>query len=177
MIKNKKEWYKLFNNDVCFNRPAAYSLEEFLKVHKKYDFQKIFCFRNAAVTGAPFVCMPKWEALFRIKEKTFQKPYFICEQMPDEHIMVQGEYDGLCANISFKQTPMRFALQQERIEISRLQLLDLVGYTKYNMLNEFIEKYNPENDLKHRAVIEFSFYDCPVGVFEKDYIIWEIRNY
>ena len=104
-------------------------------------------------------------------------PYIVCEQAPDDHIMVQGEYDGCCAEVSFKKTPMRFALQQERIHMSRVAFIGLVGYERYRYIDDVHQQYYEGNDLNDRPVVEFSIYDRRVGCFHKDIIIWEVRNY
>ena len=94
--------------------------------------------------------------------------YIITEQAPDDAIIVQGYFDGIHLECSFEKRVMRECTLNQRI--SKLHLKTLIGETAYTTLMDWSDLY-PEH------VIEFSYYDKPVGTLSNNLIIWEIRKY
>lgn len=120
--------------------------------------------------------MPKTQAVKEIRAGKW-KNSIVSEQAPDDHILVQGEYDGTWARVSFEKTPMRFAFQKSSQEIRRVQLMGLIGRERYDQLEAVLEAFNPTVDIYKNPVLEFSVYSRPVGLYGEDMIIWEVRNY
>lgn len=174
-VANKKQWYVLQRAKV-FNTTLNFSVPDFLKEEGKYPAEKIFCFRTQRAGGGVFVCMPKIEAVKQARAGKW-KDSVVSEQAPDDAIQVQGEYNGTWARVTFVKRPMRFAFQESSEEISRMQLLGLIGREHYDQLESILETFNPTADADKNPVVEFSLYSRPVGTFQERMIIWEVRHY
>lgn len=174
-VSAKRDWYALQRSGV-FNTTANFSVPDFLKEEGKYPAEKIFCFRTQRAGGGAFVCMPKTEAVKQARTGKW-KDSIVSEQAPDEAIQVQGEYNGTWARVTFVKRPMRFAFQESSEEISRMQLLGLIGKEHYDQLESVLDAFNPTADANKNPVVEFSLYSKPVGMFQERMIIWEVRHY
>ncbi len=174
-VSTKRDWYVLQRAKV-FNTTQNFSVPDFLKEEGKYSAEKIFCFRTQRAGGGAFVCMPKTEAVKQARAGKW-KDSIVSEQAPDDAIQVQGEYNGTWARVTFVKRPMRFAFQESSEEISRMQLLGLIGRESYQQLEDIITTFNPTDCLDKNPVVEFSLYSKPVGLFSEHLIIWEVRNY
>ncbi len=178
-IRNKREWYKIQAMEV-FNTTQNFSVTDFLKRAHEFPSTKMFCARTKVAGGGFFRCFTNEKMVrFLTHLPAHWDPSWIqiSEQAPDDAIVVQGEYNGEWARVTFEKTPMRFALQKSSAEISRVQLLGLIGPHHYRVLEKILEDFNPTMDLSQNPVIEFSVYSRPVGMFNEAMIIWEVRNY
>jgi hypothetical protein len=170
-VRNKKEWYALQKARI-FNTTWNGSVQEFAAAIATWPVDKIFCIRTMGGGGGEFTCKPKVELMQDLAERKIEwKNFKISEQAPDDAIQVQGEFDGEVACITFEKIPMRLAFRKSEITVSRVQLLGLIGYEYYRYLKELLEDFEPG------AVVEFSLYSRPVGIFKERMIIWEIRHY
>jgi hypothetical protein len=172
-VSSKRQWYEIQATGL-FNTTFNSSVEEYRRRALDWPLDKIFCIRTMGAGGGLFTCRPNWE-MTKLIETPAIKPLWsqirISEQAPDDAIIVQGEYNGTVARISFEKTPMRFAFQQSSHEISRLQLLGILGYWRYKYLEDLLDAFDAG------AVLEFSLYSKPVGIHHERMIIWEIRHY
>ena len=174
-VPTKKAWYALQRQGI-FNTTANFTVPDFLKVEGKYPAAKIFCFRTQVAGGGAFVCMPKTDAVKEARSGKW-KDALVSEQAPDDAIVVQGEFDGTWARISYVKRPMRFAFQEASEEINRTQLMGLIGKEHYAHLDSILEAFNPTDCVWKNPVVEWSLYSRPIGMFKERMIIWEIRNY
>ena len=184
-IYNKSEWYELFNANL-FNRTLMYTQDEFIKLDVEESKNKIWCIRNTKIANAPFEEVKYLRLLIMIAQKELNKDEQIAEKAPDESIIIQGNYRGDLAEITFEKEAMGILLRAKDFykkpwkQISRLQLIDIIGYESINYMNELIEIYNAKENstnINDAPIIEFSYYDKPVGIHNKRLIIWEIRHY
>jgi len=173
-ISWKGGWYKIFHTGI-YNRTAIFPKKDLIEKSKSYSDNTYFCYRNPKIPGAKFICFQKEKAINKLEE--FDDSYMISERAPNKSIIIQGEYDGEHAEVSFIKEPMRFALQKERIRISRVQLIDLITYENYRLIDEIHEVHCTSNTLGYLPIVEFSYYSEPIGINHENLIIWEIRNY
>ena len=169
-IRTKKDWYKI---NTLFNHPKTFDLNAFLSLADKGKLPSgLYTTQNREVVQAAFYHLPLKQMCALIRRGKLPSSYKIMEAVPPLGVksLIQGEFDGINARISFLSEPMRSALLKEQYHINRLHLRLLVGRMNYTQLLEILEMY--ENH-----IIEFSIYDKPVGVLHKNMIIWEIRYY
>lgn len=176
MIESKKQWYELQRTGM-FNTTRHFTLDEFVFVHGQFPGDKMFSFRNAEVAGAPFVVMPKILIMESILSGAFVSPYVVAEAVAKEWVVVQGEYDGLGADISFVKDMLRDAMDAERQRVTRAQLIGVIGYERYRYLDGVHDCFSHPTDLMKRSVVEFTVFDRAVGELGRDMIVWEVRNY
>ncbi len=174
-ISTKREWYKIQRSGI-FNITKAYTPEEFLRIHKQYARKKMFCFRTMGEGGGKFVCMTAGQAVKEIRQGLWTNS-LLSEQAPDDAIVVQGEYDGVQARITFEKTPMRFAFAVSSQEVTRGELIGIIGWDLYRQLDGILEDFNPSTNMDLNPVIEFSVYSKVVGTYAERMIVWEVRNY
>ena len=169
-FKNKRTWYKLFNSD-CWNRTVKYPVSVFLNAFDLLPVKSIYCLRNILKSGAKFVCSNKYFIRHMIDDdrEITDSNYIVAVKAPDEHIIVQGHYDGLQAEVSTKKDALRF-IQDDFKLISRMGLMNLVGYHNYKKLDNLVHDYSDSIFLKDRPVIEFSLYSKPVGIHKEKLI-------
>ena len=105
--------------------------------------------------------------------------YFIDDRVPDSHQTIQGEvcrtFRGLEGFIGASHFPMRVAMSQGILK-PRSPVETFV------LLNSFMDPPSRDDldalfDLFPDATIEFTCFDCPVGVLRRNTIFWETRNY
>jgi hypothetical protein len=166
-LVNKKQWYKIYFADT-FNRTLSLSISEFQKRYEQLP-DRIYALRHQTRAQEPFILGSKQQILEKCCNVR-DTEYFVTEKAPDEHILVQGEYDGLYATITFDKDVMRNAFLRNKHNIGKLQLRLLLGDEYYSLLQRLSERY-----VDH--VIEFSLYDRCVGIKSQRMIIWEIRKY
>jgi hypothetical protein len=197
-IESKKEWYRLFNANI-FNKPQNWSLEVFLRDYEAgVSNTGQYGLRNTRRTGATFVVDDAVVIYNYVKSLLTLNPkegyvlntpkgvilphevdeYCVSEKAPDDIIVVQGEFDGFHGRVSTVKTPMRYAFQEEEILISsRAQLISYTGYEYYRKIMDTLELVDQSWDYYDRHVVEFSIYSKPVGIFNENMIIWELRKY
>ena len=170
IIKCKRDWYRI--NDL-FNGPISHALEDFKRVSHKDPQGTFYTTQNRVRTGAPFFREHRKKMINLIKTGILNNEYRILEAVPPaNHILpvVQGEFDGVYATVTFLNEPMRTALQKSSTHISRLQLFGIIGLEYYGQLMDIVEMF-PDH------TIEFSIYNRAIGRLKKHLIIWEIRQY
>jgi hypothetical protein len=113
-----------------------------------------------------------------------ENSHIVAIQAPDEFIKIQGNYNGLNAEVTLDKRPMGDQTRDPNYQfnpwknISRLQLRDIIGISNINKLDELVEAFSPDSMLiKNNPIIEFSVYTKPIGVLKENMIIWEIRHY
>jgi hypothetical protein len=129
--------------------------------------------------GGKFIVGPRLSIIEEIMRVPNRKEYMVTECAPDHKIIVQGNYTGQLAEVTFKKKPMGVLSRSadpkdwkwERL--SRLQLWHAVGREFYEFLNEIVEKFGEDA----YPVVEFSLYGAPVGILQVPWIIWEVRHY
>lgn len=165
-IRSKAEWYRV---NTLFNTPTAWTLKEFLEVAEP---RTIYTTQNRAVIGAPFYKLPGRKMVKLIKQGVLDSNYRVLECIPPKGVtsIVQGEFDGVYGRVTYINEPMRTALLIDQIHITRCELLGHVGMKYYQQLLDISEAF-PNH------IIEFSIYDTPIGCYNDNMIIWEVRNY
>ena len=172
-VPHKRRWYQIQAEGV-FNTTFNASVEEYRRRCAEWPMDKIFCIRTMGHGGGVFDCRPHvelWRHLTTNIPPEKWENIRVSEQAPDEAILVQGEFDGTTARISFEKTPMRFALQKSEHNISRVALMGLIGYRYYRHLMDILDDFEPG------AVVEWSLYGKAIGIHKERLIIWEVRHY
>jgi hypothetical protein len=176
----KAQWFRYYG---LWNRVKRWSHDEFLEGNPpegdKYAIRKI------AGQSGKFEVGDR-EHIRRILTEMgaeARKEFSIATCAPDDHIVVQGNYDGTVAEVTFIKKTMgelsrsRDPAEHRWTQISRLQLLGIVGRELYDVLEGLIEVYGEGTDVRNNPVVEFSLYDIPMGVDSMPYVIWEVRHY
>ena len=182
-ISRKADWYKLFNLNI-FNRTIVLDTNNSSEIKYEDIKNKKWCIRNMREYNAPFYEID-FGYLMNIINCNL-KDIQIAEKAPDEHIIIQGNYKGNFAEVTFEKEAMGILTRADNYRlkpwkrISRLQLIDIIGYENVNYMNELIEIFcakENSTDINDNPVIEFSYYSKPIGILNKRLIIWEIRHY
>lgn len=186
-LRFKEEFYAFYKECLLGNRPRIWdSYDEILKSDWKGDV----CMRSNKGMGVkrkqttynvPLKNVPdeikKW-GLAGFPEKTIA----FNQSMPDEHLIMQGEYTGwthygggaFVLYTTIKE-PMNLALDKESKHADGFKADYLIKKTfcqsSYDDLQELLEVFP-------RSIVEFSVYDIEVGNMPgRNVIIWEVRNY
>jgi hypothetical protein len=191
-VNTKQDWYRYFNTDI-FNRTRTWPVLDFLKFARTYsgDRLKEFALRNQKVVGGRLYIFSFQEMLEVYKAiivfgqyckngchlicsfRQMIAEFIVSEVAPDDNILVQGNWNGDVADLSFDKHVMRIIPDDKWIKnLSRLQLIGLIGYENYLTIEELRSLADRDD-----AVIEFSLYDKGVGIHQEELICWEIRNY
>lgn len=175
----KRLWYKLFNSDL-FNRTRTLLPVEFKRQVDKLS--GVWCVRYTKKSGQKFTCSKNLAALMKMVEHIPDDQYQLAEQAPDDAIVIQGNYNRLHIDVTFDKKPMGTLLRAKKFKpwkrISKLTLQQYIGYENIRLFDDYLEMYeqdNTSNDIKYSPVIEFSYYNRPVGTLKKRLIVWEIR--
>lgn len=184
-IYNKEDWYKLFNLNL-FNRTLMFTKKQFLKLSPKERYYKYWCIRNVKKSGAPFYQLDL-DGVVKYMNNKEDKDSQIAEKAPDDYIIVQGNYRGDFAEVTFEKEAMGILLRAKDFykkpwkKLSRLQFQSIIGYENISYMNELLEVYQKRKNnyslIDDNPIIEFSYYDRPVGILNKRLIIWEVRHY
>lgn len=185
MIKNKQEWYKYFQTTI-FNRPNNYPVSTFLKKCKQIPENEYALRSISKIGGGKFIVFPSKNFICKhiLENAEFQNDsaYQVTEKMPDDKIIIQGNYDGIVAEVTTAKQPMGVLTRSPRYEdwhwpvMPRVQLKEILGVW-WEYLNDVHDAFSCSLDVKYSPVIEFSYYSYPVGIHREPFIIWEIRNY
>ena len=102
----------------------------------------------------------------------------------DEHITFQGEYSENSGVPELRYThiklPMLYAFKEQSLRatglIARCLLRKYLDPSSLETVDELIERHT---DFSHVYVptIEFTSYDVGVGIWNRNTVIWETRNY
>ena len=100
--------------------------------------------------------------------------YVISPMLPDEHLVIQGEYLEGYLHYSRALMPMRRALKEhpEHAEGTKTKII----------LEHLLPPEDVDDMMSLRArypghVIEFSSYGVPVGTLSRSTVFWEVRAY
>ena len=166
MILSKHHYYELY--DACYfgNRPRTWP--------RVLDAQlsdcELFMARSIISGGKTYSYLRK-EDLQYVSNRTHR----ISEQMPDEAIIIQGEYlPPFTLDCSTYPAPMKDAFAHERVHLEGAMVRgfqDLMCQPAKERFNELIDEHGQDH------VVEFSIYNKPVGVLGWNTIIWEVRRY
>jgi len=181
-IKTKKEFYKLYKNELLgnklrsfdninelFNSDYAGNVSIRYKDKNREDFKKY----HIPVYDALQFCISK-----SLYSNTDINKFYFNESPPDHKLLIQGEVfrfdDGLNLLYSFEKIPLSTAMNYAN-QALRSQALYILKYymdpNSYNDLEILLDTYD-------NAVIEFGVYSCDVGIIKnRNTIFWEVRNY
>lgn len=102
------------------------------------------------------------------------------EAPPDEYRTIQGELQRsrgeLCLRYTFSKRPLRtaFDLNEQCGHTQGIMALAMLDYYAGRDVREELEAILDHFD---GHVLEFTGYSKPVGIYGKNYIVWEVRNY
>lgn len=177
-VMTKRDWYS--GPHICVNVMKSWPADVFCQ-EIYMDATGIFGLRNTVQTQVIFfrgtASEIYGECVTRAIAGTPIAHLRVYEGAPDDAIIVQGEYDGLHARLSYAKTMMRLIHPDEWFNTSRGGLLAIVGYENYVKLNDMLDAYNASVFVNEGHVVEFSLYSRAVGVFDEEMIIWEVRRY
>lgn len=172
-VTTKNQMFRhLFQGDFGNAVRAYTSLEEFK--HAPRDATYGFRFRSRSAAG----CYHKtWDEVVEIFESRPHDILAVQAMMPDARIVVQGEIcesPDLHIHCSFLPLPMKTALLKEPHNYTGLQA--------HAFLQHYLTGADQDNiwyllDEYPKHVIEFSVYSCPVGIWDTNMVIWEVRLY
>lgn len=167
MIQSKHDYYTKYNAGYFGNRLRVWSRAW----EAAYSDCSLFMARSIKPGGNTISYLNK-QGLQSINDLTHR----ISEQMPDEAIIIQGEYlppDYLM--YSTVKMPMKDAFARERIHMCNTYARFLIKERMCAPAREKFDELIDEHGQDH--VIEFSIYDRPVGILGWNTIIWECRSY
>ncbi|NIU83358.1 MAG: hypothetical protein GWN64_07725 [Candidatus Thorarchaeota archaeon] len=163
------------------NRTAILTPQEFFS--RTWRPNKLWCLRSTSRPGSNFTEIGTIKLICKIGQGKLSKDTIITEKAPDDEIIVQGNYRGDFAEITFEKEAMGVLTRAPDYQykpwktISRLELQTLIGYENINYMNELIEMFSEGTWVENNPIIEFSYYNKPVGIHNHPLIIWEIRHY
>jgi hypothetical protein len=174
MIKSKFHYYNLYQQCYFGNRPKTWRPSELLK---EKAFPEFVMARCLTPNGPTFSYCDKQKISKLLSDGTVcDSKYTINEQMPDDKIIIQGEYLPPFALVySREKKPMKDAFKSKTQMIdspyARLLMKEYMCEEAKEKLEWLIDTHGQDH------TIEFSVYSCSVGVLGWNTIIWEVRNY
>ncbi|MEK6800848.1 MAG: hypothetical protein AABY10_04180 [Nanoarchaeota archaeon] len=182
-IKNKQEYYALYERGLLGNKPKTWrSYEEIVDS----GWTERVCMRSRKGIGRSKTLfnlelsdVPKkieeWRKEFQIGEEAIS----FNQSMPDEKLSLQGEFmrceKGLYLYYTTAKKPMNQAFETEAKHASGISALELM---KSNLNPESFCDLEELLDQFPNDVFEFSAYDICVGnIPGRNTIVWEVRNY
>jgi len=182
-IKYKSDYYFLYEKGFLGNKPLTWnSLDEIAES----GWEGRICIRGKkgiARSKSKFDCTIKQAGRYIEKLRIEGIPpeqLTFNQSMPDEHLIVQGEFMRIAPEIynliyTTVKKPMNRALEEETLDVRGLTALNLV---KGNLFPSSYDDLQLLFDLFPDSVIEFSAYDICVGNLpNRNTIMWEVRNY
>lgn len=181
MIANKQLFYRLYEEGRIGNRVRQWNSLNELNQSDYFGEVSVRCHIPNSKLGAFHVCpkeLPKvLDELIQVN-KLCEADFLFCESPPDERLIFQGEvyrsHRGLEMLYSFAKMAMRPALAQfgrrDHGLVPFLLITQHMDASSQENLWRLMEKYPTD-------IIEFSVYEMPVGIEEKNTLFWEVRGY
>lgn len=185
-IKNKREFYKLWENLQLGNKPRTWnkgwdietvSILSSINPNSKYSIRHLKNGSNLAVLGIDYdICIDYLRSYYN--KGVTPEELRINECPDDTRLVLQGEIyrneQGLI--LTYSTTPcmaMREAMRQPLVAANlkaKAILEKWLNWRSLTMIEDIMEEYD--------GVIEFSTYSYNLGIMDKhNTLIWEVRNY
>jgi len=177
-ISSKREFYKLWKQNVLGNRPLVFSTPE----EAIASGTKLVGIRQVGVPGGRFDLVPISRLYSVLVEWKREGRIFSLDGGSDPtRVIFQGEvarttrgFEGYFA--LFPRMAMRPAMA--RGLLTPYRGLKVVLLMKYFMDSNSYEDIRELMDMYPDSVIEFAVFDCEVGILpRRNTIVWEVRNY
>ena len=188
-IKNKREFYKLWEEGLLGNRTKIFhTLEEALESREpQIGFRQVGKAGGGRWSLVKKENQPRDQFIAKVTIeyqiwKNLGTPFIMDNSVPNHRSTLQGEicrtYKGIESflAVGYGLPPMRISIQ-ENLHVHR------GGATTNYLLDKYMDPSSRDDlrdllDLYPDAAIEFTCFDCNVGVLpHRNTIFWEIRNY
>lgn len=181
-VKNKKEYYKLFEKGFLGNKAKNWNS---IKEINESGFEGLITIRSKKGIARRFVkyYVPikvlQHEIQSLLRDGAKESEIYFNEGMPDDKLLIQGEImrtdNGFHLHYTKRKLPMNIALEEESEQVCGLPALNIL---MLNMNCQSIEDLQELFDIFPDSVIEFSTYSVNVGNMRgRNTIIWEVRDY
>jgi hypothetical protein len=176
VIHNKHEFYRRSRSGQLGNTLRSWVTAQDLV---QSNYTGLIGIRSIGSTGGgPFLSrLTVSEAVE--KSKTWPTKYIFSEVAPDHKLLLQGELARLVGGLymSYNTTP-NLNLREGMLVAKHSHSLHTKLLLENNLTPSALDDLYELLDLCPDAVIEFTAYDCNLGVLpHRNAIIWEVRNY
>jgi hypothetical protein len=179
-VTSKAQMQRMLQAGDFGNTQRMWSTNDFFLLNDS-DYDATFALRSFTPGKTFWPWLNADECLDKICALTLQggsRDYYVQEVACPSHIVLAGEIGTvggvLVLEYSRVQEMMRDALQKERIHVkecaARCMLRVLLDIDDYEDLMLLCDTY-PEH------VIEFTLFDCCIGIRQRRLMIWEVRHY